>query len=897
MARQFRTLKNTYTSGEQDPSLALREDIKHYYNGADKLRNVIVRPQGGVDRRWGTRWIDYLLPNIRTGTLNSGATATAPNGGTANNARDDTGIPGTVVTTTNNIGVTNPYVVIHYDLGSQKDIVIAEVRNALLTNASGVTSSQFCIQYSTDNVTFTTLGDPIDVLSDTAYATRRRSPPHGTVITARYWRFARIGATDLGTARCSISDFILREALDGSGNPTLSQGFKMIPIDYSATQKYMLVASDDNVAVYLDEVWQTDIRHTPDGSDLASLNWCQSFDTVLTFFQDEQPAKLVRAGADNEWTHQDIAFDQAPVYQFTDTPQPGSITLDPSAVSGNGITLTASSAFFTSAMGSGWVFELPSYKGSGGGVFISTAFTDSTHLVGDVLEDFASVATAVPNAVVREPAFTAARGYPGGGVFHEGRLYLFNHPQAKNVIWASRVGLPFNFDDSQTLDDYGFVLELTGDNPPQIFSMVSGRHLQIFCHASEFYVLPNDSPITPNTVVAKHTTDSGSKQIGLRPASVDGATLFARRGGVEIDEFVFADTEQAYQADPVSLLSSHLLNDVQQLFAKPATNTAETNQLYAVNGDGTLYCMATLRRQDVAGASLLKTEGSFLQGEVVGDKIFLCVEREINGVTKHFLEVADNDSLTDCGKRGSITYETYTATAGQTVFTWTFTDPASASLVGVKVNSVTLEYLVDYTVNLGSNTVTLIGDYAGTLEAGDTVTLHQLVGSLTAAHLPNTEVQIIVDGAVQTPQTTDGSGVVTPDPLPYFTWEIGLKFPDVREDADGNPTGFGDEVWVRDMPIAADLPDGTVKGEMKRVFELSAEVITTGDLWIGANGEDPQLIPLRTFDDDALDVVKPYTGMVRLEGILGADRYGRTEFTQRYPAKLTLLGAAKKVAI
>jgi hypothetical protein len=30
MARQFRTLKNTYTSGEQDPSLAIREDIKPY---------------------------------------------------------------------------------------------------------------------------------------------------------------------------------------------------------------------------------------------------------------------------------------------------------------------------------------------------------------------------------------------------------------------------------------------------------------------------------------------------------------------------------------------------------------------------------------------------------------------------------------------------------------------------------------------------------------------------------------------------------------------------------------------------------------------------------------------------------------------------------------------------
>jgi len=623
---------------------------------------------------------------------------------------------------------------------------------------------------------------------------------------------------------------------------------------------------------------------------------CRS-DTVMTFHQGQQPERLIRQGADDQWGGADPVYDPAPVYQFVDTPQPGTITLDPSAVSGNGINLIASSAFFTSAMAVGWVFELPAYKGSGGGSCISTAFTNSTTLVVDVLDDFTAVTTAVPNAVVREPAFTNTRGWPAGGCFHEGRQFLFNHPQAPNVVWASRVNQPFNFDDSQTLDDYGFVYELTGDNPPRVLAMLSGRHLQLFCHASEFYALPNDSPLTPNTVTIKHTTDSGSTTLGVRPVAVDGASLFIRKGGVEVDEFVFADTEQAYQADPVSLLSSHLFNDAQQIFVKPATNTQETNQVYVVNGDGTIACMATLRRQDVTAWSLLKTDGTFLQGESVGGLIYVAVERTINGVATRFLEIADHDALTDCGVSGSITYETYTATAGQTVFNWTFTDPASQSLVGVKVDGVTLTYAVDYTVTLAGNIVTLIGDYAAGLTVGQTVTLHQLVGTLTAAHLPSTEVQIIVDGAVQTAQTTTAAGVVTPDPLPYFTYEIGLKFPDVREDDNGDVTGFGDEVWVRDMPIAADLPDGTVQGEIKRVFEVTGQVITTGDLYIGANGEDPQLIPLRQLDVNALDVVEPYTGGLRLEAILGADRYGRVEFTQRSPAKLTLLGSAKKVAI
>lgn len=885
MARQFRLLKNTYTSGEQDPSLAIREDIKHYYNGADKLRNVIVRPQGGFDRRWGTRFIDYLWPKIGSYDLTS-TTATAPNGGTANNAKDDDGVS-TVLTTTN-ISTTNPYVVIHYDLGVQGVVSSVDIRNVILTNATGVTSDEFCIQYSTDNVAWTTLGEPVKTLSNSFIESRRRSAtPRNTSITARYWRFARIGATDLGTARVRITDFTLNIF-----ESPLSEAFKLIPIDYSADTKLMLVLSDNNHSVYNDETWESDNGLYDRALDLPNLNWCQSFDTVFTFHQENPLRRYLRRGADDQWSVAVIDFDQAPVYQFSDTPQPQTITIDPSAVSGNGITLVASSAFFTSAM-VGWVVELPPYKGSGGGSAIITAFGTSTSVTADVLKDFAAVATAVPNATVREVAFTAARGWPGGGVFHEGRLYLFNHPLAKNVIWASKVGLPFNFDDSQTLDDYGFVVELTGDNPPQIFAMLSGRHLQIFGHASEFYALPNDAPLTPNTVTIKHTTDSGSQRIGLRPIGVDGASLFVRRGGVEVDEFVFADTEQAYQADPVSLLSSHLLNDAQQIFVKPATNTAETNQVYVVNGDGTLAVMATLRRQDVAAWSKLITDGEFLQGEVVGDKIYLVTERVINGNTVRYLEVADNDSLTDCGKRGSITYETYTAVAGQVVFNWTFTDPASASLIGVIVDGEKLTYAVDYTVTLAGNIVTL----TEAMEGGETVTLHQLSATITGLdHLTGEMGEIIVDGTVQDQQTVV-AGAVTPDPLPYFTWEVGLRFPDVRTDEDGVATGFNDQIWVRDMPIAADLPDGTMVGEVKRVFEGTFQVITTGDLFVGANGEPPELVSLRQLDVDGLDVVEPYTGMVRLEAILGADRFGRVEMTQRSSAKLTLLGSAKKVAV
>lgn len=50
-------LQTAFTSGELDPRLAMRTDIKHYFRGGERLRNVLVEPQGGAFRRPGTRHV------------------------------------------------------------------------------------------------------------------------------------------------------------------------------------------------------------------------------------------------------------------------------------------------------------------------------------------------------------------------------------------------------------------------------------------------------------------------------------------------------------------------------------------------------------------------------------------------------------------------------------------------------------------------------------------------------------------------------------------------------------------------------------------------------------------------------------------------------------------------
>lgn len=60
-----RAVQTSLTSGELDPRLRKRTDVKHYYNGAAKIYNCLVHPQGGAFSRWGLRYNLTLPEKVR----------------------------------------------------------------------------------------------------------------------------------------------------------------------------------------------------------------------------------------------------------------------------------------------------------------------------------------------------------------------------------------------------------------------------------------------------------------------------------------------------------------------------------------------------------------------------------------------------------------------------------------------------------------------------------------------------------------------------------------------------------------------------------------------------------------------------------------------------------------
>lgn len=59
------TIQTNFTSGEVSPLMYGRVDVAKYFNGARKLQNMVVRPQGGIVRRSGTRFVSEVRDSTK----------------------------------------------------------------------------------------------------------------------------------------------------------------------------------------------------------------------------------------------------------------------------------------------------------------------------------------------------------------------------------------------------------------------------------------------------------------------------------------------------------------------------------------------------------------------------------------------------------------------------------------------------------------------------------------------------------------------------------------------------------------------------------------------------------------------------------------------------------------
>jgi hypothetical protein len=380
---------------------------------------------------------------------------------------------------------------------------------------------------------------------------------------------------------------------------------RLVPFEFSTEQTYLLVLTPLEFRVFLGDVLVA--SGTGPWADwmLPQLAFTQSADTLLIMHPEMIPVRLTRTGL-TSWTLSGWQWIVMPTHRFADL----SITLTPSATDGN-ITMTASAPVFQAG------HEGASLRFRGRyGIILSVA--SGTQVLWQCQ---GSLPDTGASADWEESAFSSIRGWPVSACFHQDRLVLGGSRDLPNRLWLSASGQLFNFDRGTGLDDQSIEFGLFSDQVNAIRAVFSGRHLQVFTTGGEWMV--SGDPLTPSSIQLNRQTRIGSSPArNLPPVDVDGSTIFAARSGQAVHEFAYTEVQQAYQANDLALLASHLVRN-------PVSMAYDQTRrlLHVCLENGTLATLTLFRAEQVTAWTLQTTDGAFRAVAEVEGRVYVAVER------------------------------------------------------------------------------------------------------------------------------------------------------------------------------------------------------------------------------------------------------------------------------
>lgn len=409
---------------------------------------------------------------------------------------------------------------------------------------------------------------------------------------------------------------------------------RLVAFEFSTEQTALLVFTHGKIDIYTGGLHSAVIDAPWTASQVPQIVWTQSADTLLLTHPDVPPKKLVRSGAGVwsliEWNYfSNGNVIRQPYFKFAES----AVTLTPSGLSGV-ITITASAPVFAEG------HENTRIR-IGNKEVVITDYDSPTVVSGNVVQTLGSVAATID---WMEQAFSPVRGYPVSAAFHQDRLVIGGSRDLPNRLWFSKSGDLFNFDLGTGLDDEAIEFSILSDQVNAIRGLFSGRHLQVFTSGAEWMV--TGEPLTPAAVQIRRQTRIGSRSDRyIPPVNVDGATLYAARSGKEIHEYLYTDVEQAYASNDLAYLARDVLG-------RPIDQDYDQRNrlLYVVRDDGKFATLTQFRAEMVSAWTLHETLGNARSVSVVGDEVYLLIQRG----GEYYIEVMDENLQMDSALSGDV---------------------------------------------------------------------------------------------------------------------------------------------------------------------------------------------------------------------------------------------------
>lgn len=248
------------------------------------------------------------------------------------------------------------------------------------------------------------------------------------------------------------------------------------------------------------------------------------------------------------------------------------------------------------------------------------------------------------------------RGYPRCGTIYEDRLVVAGSIEKTQTLWGSVTGDYENFKSGVT-DSDAFQYTLGTQELNKILWLSPGRVLLVGTDQSEFSISGSRiyEALTPTNVRVVRQTRYGSEP--QQPVTAGDATLMVEVGGRKIREMKYDYQSDSYVGVDKSILSEHIT------YPEVLRSSYQTKPfpviwypLYVHEGDyanaeypGSLLGLTYDNMDNVYAwhKQVLGGDAVILDAEIVkngaNDRLFMCVQRTVNGSTVYYLEHIDLD--------------------------------------------------------------------------------------------------------------------------------------------------------------------------------------------------------------------------------------------------------------
>lgn len=402
------------------------------------------------------------------------------------------------------------------------------------------------------------------------------------------------------------------------------------------------------------------------GVELAELDFEQTADTMYLAHIDHAPAKLVRAGH-TDWTFSTLTFGptidaptgcnatattpnvdaansgdnyfpQPATYVVTavndDTGEESRASNEDSAT--NDLTLKRNYNTITWSSVTG-ASRYNIYKADNSQFFGYIGTTEDLTFRDDNIGP--ALDKAPPQAY---NPFSGAGDYPSTVTLFEQRSMWARTRNVPHGIWGSRTAQAENMDRSRPLRaDDSLSMTIVAGRVNSINQLVSTTSLLALTSDSVFNIDGDGQGgvLTANSPpAARRQIGRGSSRLG--PLVVDNVVFYAPSVGTSVRTIGYDFAIDGLKSNDVSIFSPHFF--VGHSIVSWCYSQEPRSLIWGVRDDGKLICFTWEQEQNVWGWTLCETDGLVKSvcsiTESGEDRVYLLVDREVNGVTKRFVE-------------------------------------------------------------------------------------------------------------------------------------------------------------------------------------------------------------------------------------------------------------------